>query len=487
MRPVTVLPIVAVFAMSVPQLMGADASAQREQLRQLILQLGSNRFEDREEASQTLEACGSAALDALRTATRSTDPEVRRRATALVRQIEQRMATAQFLAPQRVRLHYQGTPLAEAIEDFSRRTGLPIKVQMDKNAPADRPLTLNTGEVPFWEALEQFCGAGNLMEKKPASERSPGVVVSSTEVIIVNGNIRPMASNILHGDITEKPESLVLTAGKARPLPTHYAGALRIQALPPEAAANPDKEVMVTLEITVEPRLKWQKPLGLRIQEARDEHGQSLAHRPKPLSAPVVNGAMIVNGVPYTPDSTAAVRQVPVRLQAGEKPSKVLKELSGTLTGLVQSDIEALVTVDRVLQASGQQVRGAGGSSVKVLTVSRQDDGQIKLGVQVESPPRGLNDGSSLTGNTIMIVNGRRVGVEDESLRAANFALLDNKGRPFEVVRAENTGRRAGLAQELELIYQPTAEQTEPARFVYRGRRSVVVEVPFRLEDVPLP
>jgi hypothetical protein len=48
------------------------------------------------------------------------------------------------------------------------------------------------------------------------------------------------------------------------------------------------------------------------------------------------------------------------------------------------------------------------------------------------------------------------------------------------------TGKRSGAAREYELTYQ-VEEGAEPSRFIFIGRRTAVVEVPFTLHDVPLP
>src|SRR4051794_34553041 len=77
----------------------------------LINQLASSSYADREEASKALDEIGSPALDALRKAAGARDAEVRRRAAALVRRIEQRVENAQVLAPHKVRLVYKDTPL----------------------------------------------------------------------------------------------------------------------------------------------------------------------------------------------------------------------------------------------------------------------------------------------------------------------------------------------------------------------------------------
>jgi hypothetical protein len=58
---------------------------------QLIKQLGSEQFAEREAASRELAAYGESALSALRRASRSEDPEVRRRARELLRAIVTRL------------------------------------------------------------------------------------------------------------------------------------------------------------------------------------------------------------------------------------------------------------------------------------------------------------------------------------------------------------------------------------------------------------
>jgi hypothetical protein len=64
------------------------SEARDKETRRLVDQLGSERFEDREEATQQLAKLGQAALPGLKQASKSPDTEVRRRALQLVQQIE---------------------------------------------------------------------------------------------------------------------------------------------------------------------------------------------------------------------------------------------------------------------------------------------------------------------------------------------------------------------------------------------------------------
>lgn len=472
--------------------------ADAERVARLIAQLGSSQFAEREEATKSLEGIGAPALDDLRKATQSKDAEVRRRAEALVRQIERRLEADRLLKPMRVRLVYKDTPVADALAELARMTGFTIKLEGDRAGLAERRITLDTGDVTFWEAFDRFCAKAGLVETAAApAPANPGRAGGS--VIVIGGNAPVVPRDVMQPDPSDKPEVLVLKEGKRSDLPTHYAGALRIMAQPPgtpvKGLQKGAGEALLGLEVTAEPTMRWQRPVGLRITRALDEEGRTLAALPvsfaKPASAtPKGTVTMIINGVPVNPEGPGQetpTRQVPVRLKLGDRPAKGLKELGGTVAALVQSAPQTLATVNDVLKAADQTVKGAAGSSVKVLEVSRADDGQVRLRFVVEPPPRGIEDNSAMPNNAIIIVNGRVLGQNDEPLSAANFALLDGKGKPFKVIKAVNTGRRSGSAQEFDFIYQPVDGQGEPAQFVYSGRLTTVVDVPFTLKDVPLP
>jgi HEAT repeat protein len=68
----------------------ADESPNATRIEQLIKQLGSPEFEEREAANKALEAIGPPALDALDAAVSNADPEIRRRVFALLDSIETR-------------------------------------------------------------------------------------------------------------------------------------------------------------------------------------------------------------------------------------------------------------------------------------------------------------------------------------------------------------------------------------------------------------
>ena len=154
----------------------------------LVEQLGSDSFNVRKKAYEQLEALGAAALPALQKATKSEDTEVRKKATELVAKIEKQEAVAKALAPTQVHLVYKNTPVKDAVADLKKKTGYLIVLHDPDNKLKDKKVTLDTGKVTFWEALEKFCDAAGLVEGDPNADRNAGGGV----IGFPGGGIRPV-------------------------------------------------------------------------------------------------------------------------------------------------------------------------------------------------------------------------------------------------------------------------------------------------------
>ena len=140
-----------------------------DKIAKLVAQLGSDNFDEREKASADLETIGDPAYDALRQALKSTDEEVHKRAEILVGKIEERKESAEALKPKHVHLIYKDTPLTEALEDFNKQSGCSIVLGDPDGKLKDRKITLDTGDVTFWQALNQFCDKAGLQEYQSSS------------------------------------------------------------------------------------------------------------------------------------------------------------------------------------------------------------------------------------------------------------------------------------------------------------------------------
>jgi hypothetical protein len=463
-------------------------------LARLIEQLGDRAYSTREEASRALSEIGEPALEALRRARTSTDPEVRRRATLLVRRIEQQADMRRILSPTKLRLTCKELPLPEAVELLAKKAGVAIQLQGNREELAKTTITLDTGETTFWKALEQLCAKAGLVETSPpqAAEKQPAK--GGAMVIIGGGAPRP--KDLLKNPTEEASKPLLLAVGKSRLEVMDVVGSVRVRVLSTDAKLpgkpRGDGEYLLGIEATMEPRSIWKGVLGLRITKAIDDQGQSLANLTTldlPENQKRNTSTIIINSVPITGKSSAhegIPGPIALRLRRGEKPAKSLKEVAGTLVALVQTPHETLVRMDDILKATGKTVKIAQGGHVKVVEVAHKD-GEVRLKLNVEAPPTSLDDGVKPPINATIIINGEEVGKRKNALGAKSFTLLDGKGKPFTIAKATDTGVRVGQASEVELIFQANDKQGTPTSFLYQGRRTALVEVPFTLRNVTLP
>jgi hypothetical protein len=467
-----------------------------ERISRLVIQLGSARFKEREEATRALDALGAQALARLREAVRGTDPEVRRRAATLVTQIQRREETAEVLRPRRVRLNYHNTPVSEAVADFARQTGYTIQLTDPAIRMVDPRISLETGEVTFWEAFDRFCKKvglveqANLLRNQHAVQQWAGANGMPAQALL--------AADPSFAPFPPADAPLLLQGGEPPAVPTCYAGAIRIRAVQAEAPSwtKAKDEALFLLEIAPQPKLLWQGVLDVRVDRAVDEQGRELtpAVSNGGDTAPVRNGVWLLDENGNRP-SAGGRPLVPVRLRAAETASRRLKEVSGVVAAQVQTPLQPLITISPILGAAGKTAEGPDGETLTVTEAARQDDGTFKLRVRLDETIRatvGLNQ-RVLRANRVVVRNGvllRGGMVRDLTGSAAEgLALLDARGNslPLSGRSGETALNGTRVSQSLTLHYQPAASGEAPAKLVYSGRRTLVVEVPFALHDVPLP
>ena len=483
----------------------AAETGEADRVPRLIRDLGSSQYGQREEAMKQLDTLGTPALAALREATQTDDLEVRRRCQALVERIEKRVQSAQLLEPRRVHLVFKDTPIAAAVADFSRKTGYHLQLQRNSTLPPNRTVTLDTGEVSFWEALEQFCDKAGVAEQNRVSplrsrpaptdanrtfrEQELRILLREEAMLGINNpNWAPSALN------------LTLVPGKAPALPTAYSGAIRIQALSPElcvvpTAKSPD-HVQVVLEVAPEPKLDWKKVVDIRIEHAVDDNGQTLGqltHATKPLAEHDLDmrAQMMLSGRSSNQELfSRSIRQIPVALKAGPNYPRSIRELKGTISALVLTPPEALVTIDDVLKATGTTARAKDGSDVKVVEARR--DGRSQLHLQLELPGwfgRWTNEQQVVNRRVRMgrmLVNPVDTG---HTVGAMTWSVQDARGARLSLARMETrfSQRDSELFQENFLTFYAPGSQEGPFKCVLTGQRLVILDVPFTLKDIPVP
>jgi RNA polymerase sigma factor (sigma-70 family) len=300
----------------------------------LIDRLGSNKFAEREKAAQELDRIGLPALDALRRAAQGNDPERRRRAEDLVKKIEEREQAAALLRPKRVHLVYKDTPLPEAVADFQKQSGYELTLSDPAGKLRKRRITLDTGDVTFWQALDQFCGKAGLVEAQtPTAQDNARLRLPSSPSLDPpwkGPGPRPINPQAAAGQRPGGARGIILADGKPSALPADDRTAVRVRAEPARIAI--EDRIPLGLRITPEPRLPRLDIVAIDIQKAVGDQGQDLrpvaaggkasstppANRPLSFTEPAAPGGSIDLALFY--------------LKKVAKPATSLKELSGTIT-----------------------------------------------------------------------------------------------------------------------------------------------------------
>lgn len=474
--------------------------AEADRIARLVEQLGHSDFDRREAARRDLDALGAAALPALRTALRSPDAEVRRRAEELLERIGRRVEANAALTPTHVHLTYKNVPLAEAVADFARKTGYTVRLE---GVPPGRVVTLDTGKVTYWEAFGQFCTAAGVRERPEP---------------VVNDPRKPINLNAPPAEIRFSPRAVILIDGRDTQ-PAGQAGNLLVRALPKDMAQAGQKllpgELLLGLEVIPEPGGEVRGVVAILIEKASDERGQTLIQRQgatERKDAPAAAGRanLILGGVPIDVERLGNLemspQRVPLRLVPAEKPSTKLAELRGTLVAQVRAPAQTLATVADVLKEKATAA-GPAGCQVKVTQVDRSEADVVKLFVEVDPPQpppspesaelerlrQAFGRGGVNIRGTIVIGNrminfgdGTKPGQPDE-LTAANFTMRDARGQvvyPTKIVSRSNV---PGKTRAVELHYPAPTGGPALRSLAFSAPRIVVVDVPFVLRDVPLP
>ncbi|HEV3263583.1 MAG TPA: hypothetical protein VG013_42500 [Gemmataceae bacterium] len=483
---IVLLVIGGVYALAAPA--ASPAKPSFEHINALVARLGSGKFKDRQAATRELDALGPAALNALRAAASDPDAEVRRRATALAERIEKRIETAQVLTPTRLRFVCKDKPVADAVAEFSRKTGFAVQIDpAARTKLGNRRVTLDTGETTFWDAFERLCDKAGLVEAAPKTAPQPAASPYEVNVRVVSLDYSP------YGRTVSGP--VMLEAGKPERVATFHAGAVRIKALssriPLLGHSRDEGETLFGLEVDHEPQMQWQGVVGMRILRAIDGRGLRLTqpnvYVGESVSSPYdgMNFVVFSGDVKNVPAAKDA-RQVPVHLRLQNDRVRKLRELSGMLSAQVQTPPMPLITVPDLLKSAGRTFKGPDGHAVKVIDAKRQANGRVRLQVRVDA--RTQNFGGMPGGFVVM--GGGGMMVDSAVAGPGNLALQDARGRALRLVKVEGQNwlpNPGGTSVEWTLVYQLPRSQAEPVKLIYTGTRTLVIDVPFTLKDVVLP
>jgi len=470
-------------------------------LSELVFQLGAEDFRERENAAAALEKAGEAAIPALREAVKSENPEVRQRAAAILFKLQRAVNSSEKLSAKKLTLNYKNAPLGHAITDLRTRSGLNIAIDPSRLGDPLRKVTCVTGELPVWEALDAFCAAAGLKEEfRPELElpkmqnRGRGYLMPQTQV--------PNADSV----------PIVLVGGKLSRLPGDRRTAVRVLVLPRSFPSHRVSlgtgEITLCFDITPTPGLNWQDATSVKITKLVDDAGRfGGAGSPKPeiapsdidnvmvlgglrggvvFAGPGVGGAMRFDpqtGAPIYPDSMPNPRVIPVPLKLATPTARSIKRLEGSVLGEITLTNQTLITVNEPKKHIGTVFEGPGSLQFTIASLVETKQGtDIQLVLEYPSPwsvgaRRGWNPG----------------GVWPEAPRPGNqtptVQVYDAAGKSMSASTASGFTDVLGDGQTMQyrLNWTFRKEAGTPAKFVVVGPRPMIVEVPFVLENVPLP
>jgi hypothetical protein len=660
MRTRKLLPalLLGVGLLGLTALPAAAEKVDAKKIAKLIEDLGSDTFADRQKANETLDAIGEPALEALRKATKSRDAEIRKRAADLVSKIETRVQSGRVLKPTMVHLVFKNTPVADAVAELRKKSGYLVVLHDPDGKLKDKKVTLDTGKVTFWNALEQLCSKAGVTEGDPNANRfnrpfplpvpvkpigggglpaGKGVAVpggakvlparevkkddikkakeeekqkaakeeaarqaeeaarqakeaaqkqqaaqqAKPNVVVVGGGVAGAGQVIIQpalppggGPAIMPPELGGGVAGAGQPgqitlvpgktgLKADGSTSIRVRPADKKNFRQTDKEIALFLEVTPEPKVRLHNIMSVAIDKALDDNGQKLSLLEAQGGGAVDGGPggvkiMILpgggagapgwaGGLWMPPSNNGLSHNTPVRLKAGTKASKSLKELTGTISAQVLGEAEQMLAVDKLMKSAGKTFKGKQGGDIKVLTAKKLADGTVQITFEFElpagvvpetqinapfllNPPplppvKALPPGGAAGGAGKKV--GARVGFQVEAKPAVagkalpaqpaqaiaqpaigiavmpggmpfmpqfaynGLTLRDEKGNVLPASIFPNW-RKGGFAPGAKMEYVATTYKhqgktpAEPAKLVFTARRQIAVSIPFKLQNVEL-
>jgi hypothetical protein len=476
-------------------LVGMAQPPRTDPLRQLVEQLGSPEFPEREAAMKRLDELGPAALDVLRPACQSENPEIARRAQELVRKIERKLINEKTLAPTLVELDVRDLPLDAILTELSKQAHCEVVLAgAGLQTLANQRMTLTTGgKVPFWSAVLKLCEAGGLQLASVGGYLAPG---SSAPP---RGPVQPgvrFASNPNRAVVLEprNPKS------PRRPAAVHGAVLIEAYTLPP-AAVGPLPGTMV--QVWPEPRLHWEAITSVKVVKATDVADRLLVTETAVATASppflvAADGVVIVRN----PDGTARfirggvsgsdrgitlnARQGLIQFKAEPRP-ELVKQLHLSLFGTVRTGIEPLSQATDL--AANRVVNGVGIAGVDLrVSYGRSPAGQLTATVELSYDPKTVNPVGS--GDPLPGTRGGSPSTGNNTIYGV--CITDADGKPF--VLGLTSGRHGMEPASQRMVVIATLElhgdregNRVPARATFWGTHTQAIEVPVTLQNVPLP
>ncbi|HVS35519.1 MAG TPA: hypothetical protein VMS17_08055, partial [Gemmataceae bacterium] len=446
-------------------------AATPQQIQDWIGRLGGDDAKASTEAAAALVDVGPPAVDALKKTASGADGKLSRRAGEVLDQI----AVAEALAPTRIHLKLRNASVADAVAALAGQSAARVEYSATAE-PGDAPknITLELDNVPFWEAIDRLCEAGDL-----SFGFAPGRGLrlsdgprAHKEIFADAGPFRVQAGQWLFN-------RTVTLSGK-EPATTEFLN-LNLMLLGDPSAA------VVNLEVP-------------SLLEAEDDGGQSrLIDRAQGAPPGYPSGIGDPGAVLFGQLRT-------LQLKPSERRGGVLKRLKGVLPVEVMTDRRDLATAADVGKAQGKTFAGVGGQlrvhSVQVFANGSPGQQAAMILFSMDGGPDWsynaaamsfeLTDAAGLRIRPTWVnpsMGGpvrRRPGPAELAAFSAAPAAGWPAALPWAGLALNPSPAEHGWTGNLQFMVPDNIDLSTCKLTVYRYRR-VRTELPFEFHDLPLP
>lgn len=451
-------------------------------LNRLVEQLGAARYNEREQATRTLEAAGRDALPALRQGRNSEDPEVRQRVAALIGKIE----ADRMVKPSTVRLDFRNQPLPEVIAAISERSGIALQLVPDNPGVwQSRRITLEAPEaVPFWSVLDQLCktaqlrhnlGAGNTFDSRGPMVQLYAGAPTGGAATSDRGPFRSLVTGIHYQrDRNFGPErarniapAIVIGPG-GRPALNGGGG----------EAGEPTEQFYFDLQVLAEPRMVIAQSGPPRLTEAVDDRNQSLL--PSAEGGNPLRGGNSIRSSGYFGMSGASAVQAQVPMSYPAQPGKVIKRLRGTVPVSLAARKEdpLVIALDQAKGKTFQTEEAA----LTIHGVEMAPNNQPGTSIEISLRPNAASD-PNLDGG---LVNAQMMAMRTQQAPQNQIEILDAQGRPYRQWYPSSSRIDQDEAR-MTLTLMPSDGLGPPAELRYYSMTRATTEVEFDFRNVPMP
>jgi len=536
-------------------------------ISEMIKALGDSSFKVREKAEKDLGLAGEPALEQLRKERKSEDPEIKRRVEALIKKIETESYNKMLIDPKKITMKHVDAPVPEVIADLVKLSGYRIILEDKSRALETKKISVEMKGVPFWEALETIAMKANLVEvagiqgavgypirfEFPKPKVSPRAVPKQVPPAVppkeveepkkgVKNEVGPQAirvsfvpqenaQQIVPPPVLPQPllppgigqiaigmdqapaalikeKVIILKEGKFDLLLTDNRSAYRIRLLktPETVFGKPDdKNILIGLEVTPEPRFKLQEITGVKITKAIDESGQTL-QQDTTISRNVILApsesepnwiiARPIQALVQEGFSKRVVdSKVPIHFLKAQKESKSIQMLEGKLILQVFDDSKPILEITNIEKEVGKKIEGKSGAWIKINECKKNTKGSHSLRIEYDipadaDPANAQNDwvqfgGNNWVKNGVAVANGMFLDMVC-GVDLGGFIVFDVEGKALTPESSSSSIRLGPGGPKGSRNVTYPANSKPPFKIVYEGGTPTTVEVPFSLKLVPL-